>query len=288
VPDFSVITVVSRPEIYESCLLKSLAATRKGHDIEIIPILNEDNRYSASNALNIGIDVARSDTLIFVHQDVRLLYGWFDTLKQFLSEVADDMWGIIGSAGIALKYGRYDIGKWGGALFTDTVAVGSVWDADDKLGQVPYWDGLKELTPVHCADECLLVMNKKTGLRFDSLFQGFHFYGVDLCLQARAAAYACYCAHLPIVHYGKYSASFTGDKKYWVYLRYLHHKWKFRFPEVLGTHFHWAFEADNATPELTSYIDVTMDGGEGFHVHLKAMGVNDVKLRSDHRLLGGV
>jgi hypothetical protein len=289
VPKFSIITVVSRPEVYDACLLRSLRDTRRHHDIEIIPVLNEDNRYSASNALNIGIDVARADVLVFVHQDVRLLYRWFDRLTELLDEVPHD-WGIIGSAGIALQYGRMDIGKWGGALHTDTVAVGSVWDADDKLGQVPYWDGSKSLTTVHCADECLLVLNKRTGLRFDSLFTGFHFYGVDLCLQARAAAYHVYCAHLPIIHYGRYSASFIGDKKYWVYLRLLYNKWKLRFPELLGTHFHWSQEQRELLnkekieiPELTSYIDVSLDGGDGFGVYLKAMGLHKIKLQSDRQ-----
>lgn len=250
--------------------------------------MNEDNRYSASNALNIGLDVARSNILIFAHQDVRLLYRWFDQLATLINEIPDD-WGILGPAGIASKYTRSDIGKWGGALNVDTVAVGSVWDTDESLGQVPYWDGIKELTPIHCADECVLVLNKKTGLRFDSMFTGFHFYGVDLCLQARAAAYTVYGAHLPIIHYGKYSASFSGDKKYWVYLRFLYNKWRLRFPEVLGTHFHWNNEqvlsvrGMDEVPELTSYINVSLDSNDGLKVHLKAMGVNKVKLRTDRQ-----
>jgi hypothetical protein len=210
VPNFSIVSVISRPEIFDSCLLASINENRRNHDVEILPIFNEANRYSASNALNIGLDVARSDIVIFAHQDVRLLYRWFDRLAELIKTIPSD-WGVLGSAGIGLEYSRDDIGKWGGALKVNTVAVGSVWDSDESLGQVPYWDGVKDLTPIHCADECVLVVNKKTGLRFDAQFTGFHFYGVDLCLQARAAGYAVYGAHLPIVHYGKYSASFSGD-----------------------------------------------------------------------------
>jgi glycosyltransferase involved in cell wall biosynthesis len=279
-PDVSIITCVSRPDVYEKCLLASIAENRRSHDIEIIPVLNEDNRYSAANALNIGIDVARSDILVFAHQDIRLLYRWFDRLKDVVAELPQD-WGVLGSAGISLDYGRQHIGRWGGALNTDTVAVGSVWDSDDKLGEPPYWDGQKDTTKVHCADECVLVLNKKTGLRFDSLFTGFHFYGVDLCLQARAAAYGVYCSHLPIIHYGSYSASFIGDKKYWVYLRLLYNKWRLRFPELLGTHMHWSQQ--NGQPEVTSYINVSLDSGDGLNVHLKSMGINKVKLKSDRR-----
>lgn len=273
-PDFSVICCVSKSDIFEKCLLDSVNKCRHKYDIEIIPIINNDNRYSASNALNIGIDTCRSDVMIFAHQDVRLLDNWFERLDDVISLTQDD-WGIIGAAGIALKYGRKDIGRWGGALNTDTVAIGSVWDNDDALSQVPYWDGIKEITLAHCADECLIVANKKVGLRFDSMFHGFHFYGVDMCLQARAAAYKVYCAHLPIIHYGKYSASMVGNNKYWAYLRYLHNKWCLRFPEMLGTHMHWA------GGELTSYIPVSLEASDSIKVDLKAMGLKTVILSTD-------
>jgi glycosyltransferase involved in cell wall biosynthesis len=55
---------------------------RKNHDIDFIPIINNDNRYSASNALNIGIDASKSEYLIFAHQDVRLLDNWFDKVDE--------------------------------------------------------------------------------------------------------------------------------------------------------------------------------------------------------------
>jgi GT2 family glycosyltransferase len=286
---FSIVSVISRPEIFESCLLASINQTRGDHDIEIIPIFNDNNQYSASAALNVGLDVATADVIVFAHQDVRLLHDWFDRLVEALAELPEQ-WGVLGAAGISLAYGRSNIGKWGGALDVNTVAVGSVWDNDEALTQVPYWDGLKDVTPVHCVDECVFVVNRRTGLRFDLQFTGFHFYGVDVCLQARAASYRTFAAHLPIIHYGKYSASFSGDRKYWVYLRLLHNKWRMRFPEVLGTHFHWSHETTydfygsmQLVPELTSYIDVMLDSDDGIEVHLKAMGLHKVRLKSDKR-----
>lgn len=273
-PKFSLVTCISKPNVYNDCLLDSINKNRKNHDVEIIPIINNDNKYSASNALNIGIDVSKSDILVFAHQDVRLLYNWFDKLDQVISELDDD-WGAIGSAGISLKYGRNDIGRWGGSLDVRTVAVGSVWDSDESLSQPPYWDGVHETTPVHCVDECVFILNKRTGLRFDSAFTGFHFYGVDICLQARAAGYTTYSSYLPIIHYGKYSASFIGDRKYWVYYRLLHHKWHRRFPELLGTHMHWA------PGELTSYISIELENDIGTSVQLRAMGIEKAKFSND-------
>lgn len=271
---FSIITCISRPEIYSKCLLDSINKNRNGHDIEIIPIINNNNIYSASNALNVGIDVSKSDVLIFAHQDVKLLDDWFDRLSQILADI-DDNWGIIGSAGIALKYNRNDIGQWGGSLVNDTVAIGSVWDSDENVSQPPFWNGDKNLARAHCVDECVFVLNKRTGLRFDSMFTGFHFYGVDMCLQARAAAYYVYGAYLPVIHYGKYSASLIGDKRYWSYFRLLHHKWHSRFPELLGTHMHWA------PGELTSYIPMGLEDGSGTSIQLKAMGISKMKVSSD-------
>jgi hypothetical protein len=275
-PDFSIICCVSKPQVFEECLLDSINKCRGKHNIEIIPVLNNDNRYSASNALNIGIDTCRSDNIIIAHQDVRLLGDWFTTLQGLLDTISDD-WGVIGTAGIALKYGSRDIGRWGGALVVDTVAVGSVWDNDLYDKMPPYWDGTKDLVPAHCADECLIIVNRQTGLRFDPMYRGFHFYGVDMCLQARSAAYKVYCAHLPIVHYGKYSASMQGSSGYWSYLRYLHSKWCLRFPELFGTHMHWTAEG------LVSYIPLGLESHDGITIDLKAMGIGKVVLSTDRQ-----
>jgi glycosyltransferase involved in cell wall biosynthesis len=272
-PKYSFITCISDPQVYSECTLRSINDQRQDHDIEIIPIINNDNRYSASNALNIGIDTSRSDYLIFCHQDIRILDNWLYKLDRVIAEIGDG-WGILGAAGISLKYGRQDVGKWGGALEEDTLAVGSVYDNDNGLLKEPYWNGGKSTQPVHCVDECLFIMRKATGIRFDSTFNGFHFYGVDACLQARAAGYLIYAADLPLVHYGKYSASFSSDQRYWHFYRLLHHKWSRRFPELLGTHMHWSKH------EMTSYIPVTMEDDIGNSITIKAAGL--VNARFDH------
>jgi glycosyltransferase involved in cell wall biosynthesis len=271
-PRFSIVTCISRPDVYSKCILSSVEAVRGRHDVEIVPIYNHDNRYSASQALNLGLDVARGDHVIAVHQDVRLLDGWFDKLETVLAEV--DVYGVIGVAGISLDFDHTHIGKWGGSLADQTVAVGSVWN--DDLTQVPYWDGIKQPTQIHCADECLLVINRRTGLRFDPAFQGFHFYGADICLQSRAAGYGVIGAELPVVHYGTYSGSFTTESRYWPYLRLLHHKWNYAFPELLGTHFHWTTEKGEA--RLTSYIDMSLKSGE-LSVHVKAIRMGAVQCK---------
>jgi glycosyltransferase involved in cell wall biosynthesis len=272
-PRFSIVTCISRPDVYSKCILASVEETRGRHDVEIIPIYNYDNRYSASQALNLGLDVARGDHVVAVHQDVRLLDGWFNKLDAVIDGHND--YGVIGVAGISLDFDHTHIGKWGGSLTERTVAVGSVWDADDQLHVPPYWDGIKEPTFIHCADECLLVINRRTGLRFDPTFQGFHFYGADVCLQSRAAGYGVIGAELPIIHYGKHSGSFTAESRYWPYLRLLHRKWNYAFPELLGTHFHWTADGQF---QLTSYIDMALQSGE-LSVHVKAIRLGEVRCK---------
>lgn len=270
-PKYSIITCVSNDKIYTECLLSSINKVRCDHDIEIIPVVNNDNRYSASNALNIGIDAAKSDIIIFSHQDVILRENWFSMLDEAISSLDD--WAVIGAAGIDRKYSICDIGKWGGSVGERTVAVGTVYD--DIHSEHPYWDGDKRTSLVHCVDECLFAMNRKTGLRFDTCYTGFHFYGVDLCLQARSAGYGVYASHLPITHIGKYSASLLGDKKYWVYYRYLHQKWHQRFPVLLGTHMHWN------NKEMVSYINMTIGDKMGTKIDIKSMGLIDLRLETD-------
>ena len=271
--DFSVVCLISKPDVFDRCLLRSIYKTRGEHDVEIIPIFNHNNLYSASAALNIGMEAANSDYIIAAHQDVTLLDNWFDILLHNINNMGDN-WAILGSAGININYGCDDIGKWGGALNVDTVAVGSVWFGDENLSKDPDWAGEKDLKVTHCVDECLMVINRQTKIRFDQMFNGFHFYGVDLCMQARSIAKKIYCTHLPIIHYGKYSASLT-DHRYWHYLRYLYSKWRTRYPELLGTHMHWGNDG------LTSYIPITMESEDGQLVKILSMQANIIRQKTD-------
>jgi len=275
-PIFSVITCISEPDIYQECLLDSIDRCRGNFDVEIIPVLNDSGLYSASLALNLGIKVARSDNLVIAHQDITLVEDWFAIAEETLGKLDKD-WGILGAAGIDLNRERRDIGPWGGAVLLDTVAVGSVWHTDD-VDSEPYWDGLKSPTRVHCVDECLFILNKKTGLRFDTMFNGFHFYGADMCLQARAAGFGVYAADLPIIHYGAYSSSMAGRSRYWQFFRLLHNKWKSRFPEMLGTHMHWC---DN---ELTSYVSAELEADDGNNIHVKSFGIKEARLSIDKKM----
>ncbi len=269
----SIVTCVSDPSIYQQCLLDSVQQTRNSFAIDIIPVINSNGAYSASTALNVGVAASKNDLVICAHQDVRLMPGWFSRLYDLIDELGDN-WAVLGVAGISLEAGITDIGRWGGTL-DKTIAVGTVFD--DQVSTEPYWDGLQPPTLVHCLDECLFVINKQADLSFDTRFNGFHFYGTDLCLQARDAKLEVYAAGLPIIHDGKYSTSMSGNSKYWTYFRILYNKWSGRFPELLGTHFHWATETVRGKQRmaLTNYHGMTLES-DLTPITIKAVTLNSL------------
>ncbi len=272
-PRWAIATCVADPAVYRDVLLASVNRCRGDHPIEILPVWNLEGRYSAALALNLALETAKADMVICVHQDVELLGDWFTNLAAATAELPPN-WGVLGAAGIAAHCGRPDIGMWGGSLRGDTVAVGTVHAAAD---QPPYWNGQSDLTPIHAPDECLFVVNRRTGVQFDLAFTGYHFYGVDLCLQVRAAGLFVYGASLPLAHGSRYSGSLTADGAYWRQLRLLHSKWSNRFPTLLGTHFHWA------TGELTSYIQYGVDSDSGLSVDVRSAGIVEAATSDDER-----
>lgn len=262
---YAIITCISKPEVYQSCLLDSLTKCRRSFDVEIVPVFNTTGQYSASVALNYGMSVTDADVVIFSHQDITLLDDWFERLDAAVNSLDD--WAIIGASGITLAATRYHIGGWGGPISAEhKIAVGTVY-SDNGLE----WDGIKELTAVHTVDECLFVLNRSTGLKFDTAIAGFHLYGTDLSLQARKAGLGVYAASLPLVHHNSHSSSLRDS--YWPMLHHMFHKWRQPFPEVLGTFYHWA--TFDGAPEIVGYIGHKMRLDD-YLINVKCMKIGRV------------
>ena len=262
---YSIVTIVNNDEVYDKCLLQSMKLERR-LDIEFIPILNYNNKFTASVALNYGLAVAKGEYIIVCHQEVGIKPGTMDILDKLLTpEVM-----ILGASGVDLSCKVSDVGTWGGTV-SKRLAVGTVYSS--KIEDKPYWNGIKDLTKVHCVDECFFVIRKSISTKFDNNFNGFHFYGVDFCLQARKQGYDVHAAGIPIIHYGEYSGS-MHNKTYWPLLRKLHGKWRTHFPELLTTHMHW-----DDLGEITSYIGFKLRSDDGLEFQVsctKIMGlIND-------------
>jgi len=130
---------------------------------------------SAAAGLNIGLEQAKHEWIVCVHQDVYLPRGWDRRLARQLRE-AERRFGPIGVAGV---YGVGEVNSLqspGSALAAER--VGWVVDRGRLLR-----DGPDLSAPVATLDELLLVVPRNSPLRFDPAL-GFHLYGADICLQA--------------------------------------------------------------------------------------------------------
>jgi Glycosyltransferase like family len=128
---------------------------------------------SAADGLNLGLQRAKSDWIVCMHQDVVLPTRWDLFLAEQLQE-AERRFGPIGVAGV------YGVGPAREAQGPPLSAerIGCVVDRGRMLR-----DGPELPARVATLDELLLVVPRDTPLRFDPEL-GFHLYGADLCLQA--------------------------------------------------------------------------------------------------------
>lgn len=135
----------------------------------------------AYNCVKINSQVA-----VYLHHDVYLPPSFEPDLFKALERVPDD-WGVLGVAGVKLVDGKKEI-------HGHILDRGKVWGSPWKLP-----------AEVDTLDEMLLIT--RGDMRFDEQFD-LHFYGADICMQAKLAgkkcyAIAAYCEHnsgLPLGH----------------------------------------------------------------------------------------
>ncbi len=160
--DLAIIAAVNNDEVFNSCLLNSPDLRSK--EIEVLAMRGH---VSAASAYNAGIDQAKGEYLVFVHQDVYLAEGWVAKFSETLEFLArnDPQWGVLGMWGIS------PAGKGSGYLYC-TAGIRLMGES---------FVGCKQ---VRSLDEVLLVVRKTSKLRFDEAIGGFHMYGTDICLEA--------------------------------------------------------------------------------------------------------
>jgi hypothetical protein len=147
------------------------------------------NAPSAAAGLNLGLDRAQHDSIVYVHQDVFLPKGWDHQVEEQLREAE----GRIGPIEVAGVYGVSEVVEGPGQPLAAR-RIGRVVDRGRMLHEAP------ELPArVATLDELLLVVRREIPQRFDPVL-GFHLYGADLCLQARERGLAvvgldCLCQH---------------------------------------------------------------------------------------------
>jgi GT2 family glycosyltransferase len=216
--DISFVTCVNNMEQYRSHVVGSLFLNKTNKNYEIIPILNFGNPYSAAQALNLGIEQARGDIIVLCHQDIVFYETWIDTLFKRISELGNSKWGVLGTAGITTK----------------DKTVGVIYNMRGKLG---WRQSAKGTTfPVQTVDEHCMVIRRNSNLRFDErTFNGFHFYGPDLCLTAISKGMQNYGILCPLVHNSGSGSLKSGRDEFMRLLNGLSRKWSGKFKTIRTT-----------------------------------------------------
>lgn len=183
--------------------LQSSSVLSGGHPHQL---LLQQGFTSAAAAYNAALDEAEHDVVVFVHQDVVLPQTFTHDLDTAIA-AAPPNWGILGVYGADAA--RRDLGR--------------VW----TQGLGSHGQPLLRLTPAETLDELVLIVRKDGGLRFDSEL-GFHLYGADLCLQARARGLGVFVFQSECRHYTNLQK--RNAKAYAESACYLQAKWPQQLP----------------------------------------------------------
>ena len=174
-PPISFVTPSIDDATLEGNLLRSRAVRSASNELLI-----ERRGPQVQAALNAGVARAAYDLIVVVHEDVYLPPMWEGMFRRSLRlvESSDREWGVVGCAGVRRRFGLLRVRRRGvGHARENTTTWGRSFDAPE---------------PVETLDEFLIAFRRDRGFHFDESQPNYHFYGVDLCLQAAAGGRRCY------------------------------------------------------------------------------------------------
>ena len=153
--------------------------------IEVIRIDNEHAGLGICEAYNRGVSQAQGDIIVFLHEDVfHLEIGWGPNLMQKF--MGDASLGVVGVAGTQALFADPPLWSWAGRPWLFGKVVHEL-DAGERFFMTVFSPDSGDRDVV-ALDGCWLAVRKQVFAHasFDSqAFPGFHFYDIDLCMQAR-------------------------------------------------------------------------------------------------------
>lgn len=202
----SVAAAVNNLEILESCLARSPDIVSGRCSLAI-----HQGYPSAAVALNAGIDGSNSDVVVLAHQDVYLPSGWIDRLQQQITrlEEQDPNWAIIGMIGLNLR----------------GVLTGRIWSSGLNRELYNIDGPFEEAISI---DECVIIVRRGAGIRFDEQLPSWHLYATDIILQARGQGLKAFVLNAPVVHNSRRTPTLFGG--YAKAYRYMRKKWSSSLP----------------------------------------------------------
>ena len=203
--NWSLITACNNDAILDSCLAASPAVARAS-DFQIMR-----GFASAGAAYNAGMRQSTGDVLVFAHQDIYFPADWDARLTAAVARLSrrDPEWAVLGVFGITPERKPH--------------------------GHV-YCTGLQRVLgrdfvdPVECVslDEIVLILRRSAGLTFDEQLPGYHFYGTDICLEARRRGFKSYIVPAFCLHNTE-GLTFL-PRAYWRSYFYMRRKWWRQLP----------------------------------------------------------
>lgn len=193
---YSIITLVNDLTLYENNTEKSLV-NNISKDFELKPVVTSD---SAAYGLNAGIAGSKGKIIICCHQDILFDADFLVRVDRYIKRFPE--FGIFGLAGIT--------------------------EAETAVGSIRFPDGTQYTNSPEsgaiCIDELCMIFRRDSGLKFDELFTGFHFYGADLSLQSMWAGLDNICIDAGAIHLSRYGDN-INKKDYFTGLKRLRDKW---------------------------------------------------------------
>lgn len=161
--NFTFVTPSHRKSVLNHNLLKSNIFKKNKY-----PLVIQRGFRNISKAYNDALKKINTEYIVFLHHDVYLPDSWEKNFINSMNSMRGCQWGVLGVAGVG-----YSNNKWKNFFHL----YNQKYNIHKLSGQFPY--------EVLTLDELMLVIKKESGLKFDEKIPSAHFYGVDICLQAK-------------------------------------------------------------------------------------------------------
>jgi hypothetical protein len=179
---FAICTLVTDIAEYDRCRATFAKNGFNPDNSEFLWIDNtQRNEFDGYSGITEFVRRSSAKYVVICHQDIALLEDGFDALVARLSELdkLDGQWAVAGNAGLR------GLTEWG-------MRITDPWIENARIGEFPM--------QVDSLDENFLVINAASLLTPSSDLSGFHFYGLDLCLQARSRGCTTYVIDFHLRH----------------------------------------------------------------------------------------
>ncbi|MDB9846679.1 hypothetical protein OAC46_00590 [Flavobacteriaceae bacterium] len=193
--NFSVCTLVTNHSEYHEMIKSFEKSGFNENNTNFYFIDNSiNNKSDAYDGLNKFLSISNSRYTIICHQDVRLNYDNKMNLELKIDEInlIDPNWAILGNAGGDSNFSKLHI------RITDPHG------ADKNTSNFPF--------KVDSLDENFLLIKNGLNIGVSNDLKGFHFYGTDICIQAKIRGYSSYVIDFHLKHLSKGKLDLNFEK----------------------------------------------------------------------------